>query len=182
MGEVAADDVQGERADGVFGGGEFDAEGVGEDIGVVEQPRGHIVGLVSPHLSWVDPAQSAEVHLSSFASVAGVRHCAEVASVDSGEGRAAVASVGIATAERRCGCAGLRSLRERSARSSSATGGGLGARAPLSAHPGGPAPMTKPFVDTLPTTPPQTSTRFARSGDRGTARRAGSRPRLSLLE
>jgi hypothetical protein len=38
VGEVAADDVEGEGSDGVFGGGEFevDAQRVGEDVGVVE--------------------------------------------------------------------------------------------------------------------------------------------------
>ena len=51
--EVAPEEVERERSDRVLGNRqlEIDAEHVGEDVGVLEQPGREIVSLMHPHLT-----------------------------------------------------------------------------------------------------------------------------------
>lgn len=53
MGEVAADEIQGESSHRVLGGLQLqlDTKGVGQYVGVREQPGGEIEGLVDPDLA-----------------------------------------------------------------------------------------------------------------------------------
>jgi hypothetical protein len=48
----------------MFGAGQFDVdpEDIAEHVGVVEQPRCHVVGLVGPDQPWVDAFQPAKLH------------------------------------------------------------------------------------------------------------------------
>ncbi len=63
VGQVSADEVKCELAHRVLGCGhlEVKAKGVGERVSVVEQPRGEVMRLVLPHITWVERLKPTQI-------------------------------------------------------------------------------------------------------------------------